>query len=129
MPPACFSKKKNVLLRLSIIISSSEAPGAPEGLEVIETQRTTATLKWSPPTHDGGSPLTGYVIEKRDMKRPTWTSAGKVPKDTTEFCVEKLLEGSEYLFRVTAENKKGQGQPCEIKEPVTAKSPFGKILP
>ena len=109
-----------------VVLFYIEAPGAPEGLEITEVQRNSITLKWSPPTYDGGAPITGYVIEKRDMKRPTWTSAGKAPKDTTEFCVEKLLEGSEYLFRVIAENKKGQGQPCEISEAVTAKSPYGK---
>lgn len=85
-------------------------------------------LQWKPPTYDGGSPITGYVIEKRDMKRPTWTNAGKTPKDVTEITVEKLLEGSEYMFRVMAENKKGQSKPCETKAPVVVKSPYGMCL-
>jgi titin len=85
-------------------------------------------LQWKPPTYDGGSPITGYMVEKRDMKRPTWTNAGKTAKDVTEITVDKLLEGSEYLFRVKAENKKGQSEPCETKAPVVAKSPYGSCF-
>lgn len=102
-----------------------EVPDKPESIEILDVQKTSVKLQWKPPTHDGGSPITGYVIEKRDMKRPTWTNAGKTPKDTTDITIEKLLEGSEYLFRVMAENKKGQSKPCETTAPVTAKSPYG----
>ena len=113
-------------MNMQLFLLLLEAPGAPEGVEISDVQKNSTTLKWQPPSYDGGSPITGYIIEKRDTKRPTWTSAGKVPKDTTEFCVEKLLEGSEYLFRVFAENKKGQSQPCETTEAVVAKSPHGQ---
>jgi len=61
------------------------------------------------------------------MKRPMWTNAGKAGKDATEFTLEKLLEGSEYLFRVIAENKKGPSKPCETKSPITMKSPYGEL--
>ena len=105
-----------------------EVPDKPEAVEVVDVQKNSVKLQWTPPIHDGGSPITGYVIEKRDMKRPTWTQAGKAPKDATDFTVDKLPEGSEYLFRVVAENKKGLSKPCETKAPVITKSPYGKII-
>ena len=110
--------KKQILL--------TEKPSKPEGpLEAIDIQRTAITLRWKPPKDDGGSPLTGYVIEKRDAKRGSWTKAGKVDGSTTEFCVLDLLEKSDYYFRVMAVNKAGQSEPLESDKAITAKSPFG----
>lgn len=63
---------------------------------------------------------------KRDSKRSNWAPAGKVGGSTTEFNVLDLLEGTEYFFKVMAENKAGQGEGLETEKPVTAKSPFGK---
>ena len=82
-------------------------------------------MQWTPPKSDGGSPITGYVLEKRDTKRNTWTNAGKAPKDATELTVEKVNEGTEYMFKVMAENKKGHSLPCETATSVVVKSPHG----
>ena len=70
-------------------------------------------MSWQPPTKDGGSPLTGYVIEQRDTRRAQWVKAGDVDKDTTSFKVSKLLEDNEYVFKVIAENAEGQSAPLE----------------
>lgn len=82
-------------------------------------------MKWKPPKEDGGSPLTGYVIEKQDVKYGSWSKVGKVEPTVTEFCAIDLQEKSNYLFRVMAVNKAGQSEPLEMDKPVTAKSPFG----
>ena len=85
-------------------------------------------LSWQPPTNTGGSDITAYIIEKRDAKRNTWTRVEKVTGLTNTFAVQKLLEGNEYYFRVSAENEIGQGEPAELETPVLAKSPFGAFL-
>lgn len=71
-------------------------------------------LSWKPPTSDGGKPITSYVVEVRDARRSTWAPSGK-PK-STNFMVEKLIEGNEYFFRVSAVNDEGQGQPLDTTE-------------
>jgi titin len=109
-----------------VSLCSIDVPDKPESVEITDVQKSSVKLQWIPPTNDGGSPITGYLIEKRDMKRPTWTNAGKAPKDATEFVVDKLLEGTEYMFRVIAENKKGPSKPCETTAPVVPKSPYGR---
>lgn len=47
-------------------------PGAPRG---IETSEDSITIAWQKPRHDGGAPITGYVIEKRLISEDKWTKA------------------------------------------------------
>ena len=75
---------------------------------------TSATLKWKPPLDDGGSPITSYTLE---MKRPTDFKWNTVNYDFTiphpEFKVTGLKEETDYMFRVTAENKVGASKASE----------------
>lgn len=48
------------------------APGAPKG---VETTEDSITITWAKPRHDGGSPITGYVVEKRLINDDYWTKA------------------------------------------------------
>uniref|UniRef100_A0A3B4TD88 Immunoglobulin like and fibronectin type III domain containing 1, tandem duplicate 2 n=1 Tax=Seriola dumerili TaxID=41447 RepID=A0A3B4TD88_SERDU len=86
--------------------------GEIEDFKVLEVTRQHVHLSWEAPEHDGGSPLTGYQVEKRDMSL-----------QDLEFTVTDVVEGKEYLFRVTACNKCGPGEPAYIDEPVNVSSP------
>ena len=91
-----------------------DVPDRPEGpVEISNITKDSVTLSWQPPSKDGGSPLTGYVIEQRDTRRTQWVKSGSVDKDTTSFTASKLLEDSEYVFRVTAVNAEGDSTPLE----------------
>lgn len=95
-------------------------------LKAKDIERTSVTLEWQPPSDDGGSPLTGYILEKRDIARPTWTRVEKLSANKTSYKVQNLLEGSDYHFRVSAENKHGTSEPLETEKTVKPKSPFGE---
>ena len=90
-----------------------------------EVEKDAATLSWVAPSMTGGTPITGYVVEKCDTSRTIWTSAVTVSADKTSCCVTRLFEGTEYKFRVAAENFVGTGDFVELDKPVTAKLPFG----
>ena len=94
-----------------------------------EVHKDHVELKWNAPESDGGSPVTTYLIEKRDSSKNNWFSAGTVDGNKLEATVTKLFEGSDYFFRVSAENKIGVSEPAETKEPITAKLPYGMLLP
>jgi hypothetical protein len=46
---------------------------------------------------------------------------------TNKLQVDKLVDGTEYLFRVRAENKSGLGEPLEAEKAIIPKSPFCKL--
>jgi titin len=47
-------------------------------------------------------------------------------KDTS-YCLQKLVENVDYFFRVSAENKVGISEPLEMDQPITIKSPYGRL--
>ena len=96
-------------------------------LEPKNVRKDSLTLTWEAPKDDGGSPITGYIIEKRENKKGKWTPVEKVGKNVTELDVKRLQEGTEYYFRVRAENKKGVSEPLETEKSVVPKSPYGKM--
>ncbi len=123
MPPYI---KCSLILILSLSSSNATVePGQPGTPVTSDVTATSCTLNWTPPTDDGGSPITGYTIEKRDRFSPRWTKVNAVPVEETTFKVPGLNEGSEYEFRVIAENKAGLGKPSEASTPIVAKPPYG----
>lgn len=86
-------------------------------------------LRWEPPLADGGSEITNYIIEKRETSRANWALVtSNIHGHITDCSVEKLIEGHEYQFRVSAENQYGVGDAI-MTEPVTVKNPYGERGP
>lgn len=95
--------------KIRVVIEDKPSP--PQGpIEVLDVGTTDATIRWRSPVSDGGSEVTHYFVEKRDMKRTSWTRVGsRIP--TNSFKVVDLSEGSEVQFRVIAVNKIGESEP------------------
>lgn len=74
---------------------------------------------------DGGSEIFNYTLERKDNSKVElgWITVTSTLRGC-RYPVTKLIEGKQYIFRVTAENKYGPGIPC-ISKPVIAKNPFG----
>lgn len=101
-------------------------PSAPTGpLDIIDVQRTSITIKWKPPKNDGGSPIVGYIVEKKHPSSFLWNRMEQVSANTLQYCCEKLFEKTEYLFRVIAVNNVGESVPLEAEGATLAKSPRG----
>ena len=60
----------------------SDPPFAPQNLRLIDYSSNFLTIAWDAPEHDGGSPILGYIVEKRDAMRNMWIPAGKTDIDT-----------------------------------------------
>uniref|UniRef100_A0A3Q0QSI2 Titin n=1 Tax=Amphilophus citrinellus TaxID=61819 RepID=A0A3Q0QSI2_AMPCI len=92
-------------------------PNPPTGVEVSTITKDSMVVTWERPTNDGGSPIQGYIVEKRDKDGVRWTRCNK-PLETI---VTNLLKGEEYQFRVVAVNDKGKSDPRQLAHSVVAK--------
>ena len=52
-----------------------DEPGAPGTPECKSRDRDHIEIKWTPPRNDGGNPVQGYIVERREIsgKRRDWT--------------------------------------------------------
>ena len=53
-------------------------PDPPENLHADEFAGDALTLFWNPPKDNGGSPITGYVVERKLIDEDKWTKATHV---------------------------------------------------
>lgn len=93
-----------------IIKNPFTPPDAPKGVEVSEVKKDSMVLTWEAPTNDGGTPITGYIIEKHDKEGVRWTRCNMHTVTNLTFKVTGLLENHLYEFRVAAENAAGVGE-------------------
>lgn len=104
----------------------ADEPDAPGRPTIMDWDRDHVDLQWPAPGNDGGSPITGYIVQKKEKGSPYWVNAVHVPAGQTSTTVPDLTEGQEYEFRVIAVNAAGQSEPSEPSDLVTAKPRFCK---
>ena len=84
------------------------------------------TLSWQPPTSDGGTPVTGYHVERRSTTQSRWTRVNMQPLQHTSITLNDLHEGTSYELRVLAETQAGIGSASASTMPFMAKDPWSK---
>lgn len=106
----------------------SDVPSFPANLRVTDVGDGGISIAWDVPKSDGGSPVTGYVVETCRTGTTGWTKAGSVDHSTLAFDISGLITGDYYFIRCYAENLAGLcKRPAELGEPVCAKQPTSMI--
>ena len=101
-------------------------PLPPSAPEVVDWSEDHMVLEWNEPLDDGGSPITGYIIEQKSRHDLEWTQAGQIEGNRRKGTVNGLTEGEEYQFRIIALNKAGPSEPGQPSRPKEARARFSK---
>lgn len=67
------------------------------------------------------------MVERRDVASAQWSPLSTTSKKKSHMA-KHLNEGSQYLFRVAAENQYGRGPFVETLKPIKAVDPLRKLL-
>uniref|UniRef100_A0A3B3Z9Z3 Titin n=1 Tax=Periophthalmus magnuspinnatus TaxID=409849 RepID=A0A3B3Z9Z3_9GOBI len=84
---------------------------APTNVQVTAVTSEAMTICWDRPASDGGSSISGYVIEKREKTGLRWCRVNKKPVYDLRVKASNLRDGCEYEYRVFAENSAGLSAP------------------
>ena len=95
-----------------LAITHTLVPSAPTILAVEATSSTSISVKWAACTNEGGSSITGYVVEYRpalDSASPFETHL--LGEDDVSTTLDDLSPSTEYEVRVTVKNAVGHSDP------------------
>ena len=84
-------------------------PAAPTALTAT-AGNAVVTLRWTPPSDNGGVPITGYMLQyDTDMNFSSPPTTVSITRATTSYVVSSLTNSTLYYFRVAAVNGVGTG--------------------
>uniref|UniRef100_A0A336LJ01 CSON003674 protein n=1 Tax=Culicoides sonorensis TaxID=179676 RepID=A0A336LJ01_CULSO len=95
----------------AFLVTVTSKPDPPGKAIITKCVGTSATITFSEPADDGGCKIGNYIIEYNRVGWDVWLKATSCRGLTTT--LHDLFEGSEYKFRVKAENPYGVSDPGE----------------
>uniref|UniRef100_A0A8B9H2C0 Titin n=1 Tax=Astyanax mexicanus TaxID=7994 RepID=A0A8B9H2C0_ASTMX len=100
-------------------VKVAQVPMPPGKITLVDATKTSVTLAWVKPAHDGGSKVLCYNVEMLPKGTDKWgvVCTAKVPEAT----IANLTPNETYSFRVIALNEKGKSEPQEFGVPIRAK--------
>ena len=86
-------------------------PDAPRNVEITGFGDGELTVAWDAPLGNGGSAITGYKVQWKEVDTLNWSSPSEAPDDASPYTIENLTNGTRYDVRVLAVNDVGDGPP------------------
>ncbi len=108
-------------------VGTASAPGSPTGLSATSTSSTQVNLSWTAPSNNGGSPVTGYKIERSLDGGSTWSTVTNTGSTATAYSDTGLQPSTTYTYRVSATNSAGTGTPSGDASATTSAPPTAGV--
>ena len=114
----------NGLMLEQRVCSLPDTPAAPSMPRITDTTKHSISMTWTRPMYDGGSNVSGYVVEILEEGSEQWYRATTKVIKTNEYMAAGLIANKKYRFRVAAVNNNGTG---EFSEPSNEIEPLERI--
>ncbi|XP_069741311.1 myomesin-2 isoform X2 [Narcine bancroftii] len=100
-----------------VVQAALTVPSSPYGITLLDCASNSMTLGWKAPRFTGGSEITGYYMDHREVTDLQWHESNIKAISGTVYKVENLNEGGFYEFKVSAVNLGGVGIPSDCSRP------------
>jgi len=90
----------------SVLISTPNVPGAPSSVSGTRLSSTSFRINWGAASSTGGSPITGYQVERQKIGGTSWTAVGTFSASTFQTTVSGISAGT-HQARVRSVNAVG----------------------
>jgi len=105
--------------------STATPPEPPTVLTATTVSASQINLSWNPPANNGGSPITGYRIERAMGTGGGWNSITNVSDSVNSYSDRFLTDNTTYSYRVFASNFVGESGPSNSASATTLTSTTG----
>lgn len=105
----------------SFLVTVTAKPEPPGKITVNMSLGQSITLSWAEPADDGGCKIGNYIVEYYRLGWDVWLKATTCRQLSTT--LSGLIEGSQYKFRVKAENPYGLSEPSPESDTVFIPDP------
>jgi subtilisin family serine protease len=106
----------------SVVIAvpwAASLPSAPLDLAIASYGLNQVGLSWTIPATNGGDTITDYVIQYSSTSGSTWATFTDPVSSIRSTTVTDLVSGASYIFRVSARNSAGTGDPSVVSAVVS----------
>lgn len=103
---------------MSIDVKVLDRPDKPQSVTSSNQSPNDILVKWETPLRDGGKPITGYIVEKRESDKRIWQHVATTDSKNLQIVAPNLSRQVPYFFRIMAQNEIGISEPAETDRSV-----------
>lgn len=111
-----------------ITVRVVDVPDPPQAPRILSVGEDCCVVEWDPPHFDGGSPVIGYVLERKKKKSYRWMRLNFDPHKETTYTAKRMIEGMAYEIRVYAVNAIGMSRHSSPSQPFVPIAPTSEPM-